>query len=42
MVGETKDETADVAIEEFVGLKPEKYLYLVNNNSKYKKAKGVR
>ena len=42
VVGETKDETADVAIEEFVGLKPEKYLYLVNNNSKYKKAKGVR
>ena len=36
-----KDETAGVAIEEFVGLKPKMYLYLVDDNSKHKKAKGV-
>ena len=34
------DETAGVAIEEFVGLKPKMYSYLVNDNSKHKKAKG--
>ena len=42
MAGETKDETAGVAIEEFVGLKPEMYSYLVDNNSKHKKEKGVK
>ena len=42
VAGETKDETAGVAIEEFVGLKPEMYSYLVDNNSKHKKAKGVK
>ena len=37
-----KDETAaSVAIEEFVGLKPKIYSYLVNDNSEHKKAKGV-
>ena len=36
-----KDETAGVAIEEFVGLKPKMYLYLVDDNSEHKKAKGV-
>ena len=34
-----KDETAGVAIEEFVGLKPK--MYLVNDNSHHKRAKGV-
>ena len=28
-----KDETAGVAIEEFIGLKPMMYLYLVDDNS---------
>ena len=35
-----KDETGDVAIEEFVELKSKMYSFLVDN-SKYKKAKGV-
>ena len=37
-----KDETAHVAIEEFFGLKPKMYLYLVDNNNEHKKAKGVK
>ena len=36
-----KDETAGVTIEEFVGLKPKMYLYLVDGNSGHKKAKDV-
>ena len=36
-----KDETADVAIEEFVRLKPKMYWYLVDDNSEHKKTKGV-
>ena len=36
-----KDETTGVAIEEFVALKPKMYLYLVDDNSDHKKAKGV-
>ena len=34
-----KDETAVVATEEFVRLKPKMYSYLVNDNSEHKKAK---
>ena len=41
VVGKTKDKTTGVAIEEFVGLKPKMYSYLVNDNSEHKKAKGV-
>ena len=41
VIGKMKDETAGVAIEEFVALKPNRYLYLVDDNSKHKKAKGV-
>ena len=41
VLGKMKDETAGVAIEEFVGLKPEMYWYLANDNSEHKKAKGV-
>ena len=41
VVGKMKDKTAGVAIEEFVGLKPKLYSYLVNDNSQHKKAKGV-
>ena len=36
-----KDETAGVSIEEFFGLKPKIYSYLVDDNSDHKKAKGV-
>ena len=36
-----KDETASVAIEELVGLKPKMYSYLVDDNSEHKKTKGV-
>ena len=41
MVGKMKDETAAVAIREFVRLKPKMYLYLVYENTEDKKAKGV-
>ena len=40
-VGKMKDETAGVAIEEFVGLKPKMYSYLVEADSERKKVKGV-
>ena len=36
-----KDETGGVAIEEFAGLKPKMYLFLVDDNSERRKAKGV-
>ena len=36
-----KDETAGVAIDTFVRLKHKMYLYLVDDNSNYKKARGV-
>ena len=36
-----KDETAGVATEEFVRLKPKMYSYLANDNSEHKKAKVV-
>ena len=36
-----KDETAGVVNEEFVGLKPRMYLYLVNENSEHEKTKDV-
>ena len=41
MVGKINNETASVAIEEFVGLKPNVYSYLVDENGEHKKAKGV-
>ena len=41
VVGKMKDETASVAIEEFVRLRPKMCSYLVNGNSEHKKAKGV-
>ena len=40
VIGKMEDETAGVAIEEFVGLKPKMYLFLVDN-SEHKKAKGM-
>ena len=40
VVGKKKDETADLAIEEFVGLKPKMYSYLVDGNSDHKQIQG--
>ena len=36
-----KDETGGVAINEFVGLKPKMYLFLMDDSREHKKAKGV-
>ena len=36
-----KDETAGVAIEEFIGLTPKMYSSLVDDNSEHKKAKSI-
>ena len=41
VIGETKDETSGVAIEEFVGLKKKMFSFLVDDNSEDKKGKGV-
>ena len=41
VVGKMKDQIAGVAIEEFVGLKPKIYSYLVDDNSGHKKESGV-
>ena len=41
VVDKMKEETDGVAIEEFVGLKPQTYLYLVDDNSEHKKVKDV-
>ena len=41
MVGKMENETAAVAIEDFVGLKPKMYSYLVDDNNKHKKGKGA-
>ena len=41
VAGKMKYETAGVAIEEFVRLKPKMYSYLVYENSEHKKTKGV-
>ena len=40
VIAKMKDETGGVAIEEFVGLKPKMYSFLVDKNE-HKKAKGV-
>ena len=41
VIGKMKDEITGVAIEEFVGLKPRMYSYLVDDNSEHKQAKKV-
>ena len=38
VIAKMKDETSNVAIEEFIGLKPKMYLFLVHDNSEYKKS----
>ena len=40
VIGKMKDESGGAAIQEFVGLKPKMYFFLVDNNE-HKKAKGV-
>ena len=40
VIGKMEDETGGIAIEEFVGLKPKMYSFLVDNG-KRRKAKGV-
>ena len=40
VVGKMKDETAGVAIKEFVRLKPKIYLDLVDDNSEHKRLKA--
>ena len=40
VIGKMKDETGDFAMEEFVGLKPKMYSFLVGNNE-HKKSKGM-
>ena len=42
VVGQMKDETSGVMMEEFAGLKPKMYMYLVDDNSEHKKAKGIK
>ena len=41
VIGKMKNETGGVAIEEFVGLKPKLYLFLVDDNSEHREANGV-
>ena len=41
MVSKLKEEIAGVVVEEFVGLKPNMYSYLVDNNGEHKKAKSI-
>ena len=41
VIGKIKDETAGVAIEEFVGLNIKMYSFLIDDNSEYKKSKCV-
>ena len=40
IIGKMEDQTEGVEIEEFVGLRPKIYSFLVDN-SEYKKAKGL-
>ena len=40
VVGKMKDEAIGVLIEEFAGLKPKIYSYLVNSNNEHKKQKA--
>ena len=39
VVGKMKDETVAAAIEEFAGLKPKIYSYLIDDNSEHIKSK---
>ena len=39
VIGKMKDETGGVASQEFVGLKPKMYSFLVDDNKEHKKQK---
>ena len=41
VIGQMKDESGSVAIEEIVGLKSKVYSYLVDDNNKHKRTKSV-
>ena len=41
LIGQMKDESGSVAIEEIVGLKSKVYSYLVDDNNKHKRTKSV-
>ena len=41
VIGKMRDETAGIATENFFGLKPKMYSYLVDHNSEHRKVKGV-
>ena len=41
VIGKMKEETGGVATEEFVGLKPKMYSFLLDDNSEHNKAKCV-
>ena len=42
VIGKTKDKTRVTAIEEFVGLTPKMYSFLINNNSEHKNTKSKK
>ena len=42
VVGKMEEETVCVAIEEFVGLKPKMYSFLVDDNKEHKKSKRCK
>ena len=42
VINKMKDETAGVAIKEFVGLKPKMYSFIIGDSSEHKKAKIVK
>ena len=41
MVGKMKNETGNVAIEKFLGMKPNLYSIFVDNSNEHEKAKGL-
>ena len=41
VIGKMKGETGSVAIEEFLGLKPKMYSFLVDDNSEHKTTEGM-
>ena len=42
VIGKMKDETGGAAIEEFVGLKPKIYSFLVDDNNEHNKSKRCK
>ena len=42
IIGKMKDETGDIVIKTFVGLKPKVYSYLIDNNDHQKKQMTIK